>query len=135
MFGPFGGFEILVLLVLGLLIFGPRRLPEIGRTLGRAMMEFRRAAAELRTSIEREIDLEDVKQATRSVQTEIGRIRDSIAGEVKRTVDGIPPSPEEPVRTPTGAKAAPTEENATVPGKPVTDGARGDDGGSDRGTT
>ena len=44
MFGPLGGFELLVLAAIGLLVFGPRRLPEIGRTLGKAMLEFRRAA-------------------------------------------------------------------------------------------
>lgn len=68
MFGPIGGFELLVLAVIGLLVFGPRRLPEIGRTLGRIMVEFRRAATELRTSIEREIDLEEVKETTRSIK-------------------------------------------------------------------
>lgn len=68
MFGSIGGFEMLVLAIIGLLVFGPRRLPEIGRTLGKAMVEFRRAAMELRTSIEREVNLEEVRETTRTIQ-------------------------------------------------------------------
>ncbi len=73
MFGPFGGFEILVLMAIGLLVFGPRRMPEIGRTLGKAMMEFRKAATELRTSIEREINIEEMKETTRSIREDFER--------------------------------------------------------------
>lgn len=71
MFGPIGGFELVVLAVIGLLVFGPRRLPEIGRSLGKMMMEFRRAANELRTSIEREIDLDEMKDTGRGIRREI----------------------------------------------------------------
>jgi TatA/E family protein of Tat protein translocase len=59
MFGPLGVPEVIFILVLALLIFGPRRLPEIGRTLGKAMGEFRRATTELKRSINTEIALED----------------------------------------------------------------------------
>lgn len=48
--------EILVILLLGLIIFGPRRLPEMGRTVGRSLREFRRAAADLRAEIESDVD-------------------------------------------------------------------------------
>ena len=68
MFGSIGGFEMIVLAIIGLLVFGPRKLPEIGRTLGKAMVEFRRAALELRTSIEREVNLEEVRETTRTIQ-------------------------------------------------------------------
>jgi sec-independent protein translocase protein TatA len=47
-----------VIIVLALIIFGPRRLPEIGRTVGRSMREFRRAASELRAEIENDLDEE-----------------------------------------------------------------------------
>jgi len=79
MFGPFDGFEIIVLLALGLMIFGPRRLPEIGRTVGKALFEFRRAASELRSSIEREIDLEDVRKASGQFHKEVSQVRDSVS--------------------------------------------------------
>jgi len=59
MFGPLGIPEILFILAIALLIFGPRRLPEMGRTLGKALGEFRRATTELKRSINTEIALED----------------------------------------------------------------------------
>src|SRR5688500_19168981 len=71
MFGSLGATEILVLAVIGLLVFGPRRLPEMGRTLGRTLFEFRRAAMDLRTSIEREIHLEELKQTGQSIRDEV----------------------------------------------------------------
>lgn len=78
MFGSIGGFEMLVLAAIGLLVFGPRRLPEIGRTLGKAMVEFRRAAMELRTSIEREVNLEEVRETTRAIQDAVPRLGDLV---------------------------------------------------------
>jgi sec-independent protein translocase protein TatB len=69
MFGPLGLPEVLFILVLALLIFGPRKLPEIGRTLGKAMGEFRRATTELKRSINTEIALEDDEERPRYTRT------------------------------------------------------------------
>jgi TatA/E family protein of Tat protein translocase len=51
--------EIVILMVLALLVFGPDKLPELGRRLGRAMREFRRASDEFRTTIETNLNLSD----------------------------------------------------------------------------
>jgi len=51
MFG-IGMSELLVILIVALIIFGPTRLPELARSLGKAMAEFRRASTELRSSFE-----------------------------------------------------------------------------------
>jgi sec-independent protein translocase protein TatB len=59
MFGPVGWQEILLILALALLVFGPRRLPELGRTLGRALGEFRRATTDLKRTLNAEIALEE----------------------------------------------------------------------------
>jgi len=105
MFGPLGGFEILVLLVLGLLVFGPRRLPQIGRSLGRVIMEFRKAANEMKTSIEKEIDLEEVRKTARA----IGR-------DIKRDLEEIDPREDlEPLKDPTGA-SVPCSRRPGAPG-------------------
>jgi Sec-independent protein translocase protein TatA len=53
--------EMIFLFVLALIIFGPRRLPEIGRQIGRIMNEFRRASNEFRSQIESEINVLDTK--------------------------------------------------------------------------
>lgn len=65
MFGPLGFQEVLFILVLALLIFGPKRLPEIGRTIGKGMAQFRKASNDLKRSIESEISLEDDSPARR----------------------------------------------------------------------
>lgn len=66
MFGPLGVPELLFIFVLALLIFGPRKLPEIGRTLGRAMGELRRATSELKGSLDSELALEEETSARRA---------------------------------------------------------------------
>ena len=59
MFGSIGGPELIVILVVALLIFGPRKLPQIGRTLGKGLAELRRASTDLKSTLDREIRLED----------------------------------------------------------------------------
>jgi TatA/E family protein of Tat protein translocase len=60
MLGSLGFPEILFILVLALLVFGPRRLPEVGRKVGRALGEFRRATGDLKRSIDREMTMADI---------------------------------------------------------------------------
>jgi TatA/E family protein of Tat protein translocase len=61
MFGPLGVPELLLIFAVILIVFGPRKIPEIGRTLGKAMGEFRKATDELKNTIEREVRLEELK--------------------------------------------------------------------------
>ena len=58
MFGSLGMPELIVIFVIALIVFGPRKLPELGRSLGRAIAEFKNATNELQHSLEREIELE-----------------------------------------------------------------------------
>ncbi len=53
--GPLGVPELIVIFVIALLVFGPRRLPELGRTVGKAMNEFRKASNELKSVVEDEV--------------------------------------------------------------------------------
>jgi TatA/E family protein of Tat protein translocase len=63
MFGPLGFQELLFILGLALLIFGPRELPRIGRTIGRAVGEFRKASNELKRSLNVEMIEEELRQS------------------------------------------------------------------------
>jgi TatA/E family protein of Tat protein translocase len=60
--GNIGFPEMVVIFILALLIFGPKRLPELGKSLGRGIGEFRRASSDLRNSIEREIESAQIPQ-------------------------------------------------------------------------
>ena len=53
--GPLGWQETVFIFFLALLLFGPKKLPELGRTIGKAMTEFRRASSELKATFDREI--------------------------------------------------------------------------------
>ena len=59
MFGPLGFPELIFIVVLALLIFGPKRLPEIGRTIGKGMAEFRKASNDLKRTIDTELALDE----------------------------------------------------------------------------
>ena len=63
--GPIGMPELVIILVIALIVFGPRKLPELGRSLGRSLGEFKRASNELRNTLDEEIRMEEQKNADR----------------------------------------------------------------------
>jgi sec-independent protein translocase protein TatA len=63
MFGSIGMPELIIIFVIALIIFGPRKLPELGRSLGRSLSEFKRASNELRSTLEEEIRIEEQREA------------------------------------------------------------------------
>lgn len=63
MFGTLGGPELFLILVVALIVFGPRKLPEMGRSLGRMMAEFRKASNDFQRTIEEEVDADRAKNA------------------------------------------------------------------------
>ena len=54
--------EMLIILVIALIVFGPRKLPEIGGAVGKAMREFRRASSELTDELTREVEVEKAQE-------------------------------------------------------------------------
>lgn len=93
MFGSLGGPEVLLILVIALLVFGPRKLPEIGRTVGKTLAELRKATYDFRSSLEREVEIEKL----RDVHSDVKSAAKDAAGAVSRAArPGIPPAGAEP---------------------------------------
>jgi sec-independent protein translocase protein TatA len=69
MFGSIGMPELIIIFVIALIIFGPRKLPELGRSLGKSLAEFKKASNELRNTLEEEIRIEEQKDAAAKVAT------------------------------------------------------------------
>ena len=64
--GPLGWQETVAIFLLALLLFGPKKLPELGRTIGKAITEFRRASTELKATFDRE--MKTLEQETESIR-------------------------------------------------------------------
>ncbi|OGB99544.1 MAG: hypothetical protein A3G35_12730 [candidate division NC10 bacterium RIFCSPLOWO2_12_FULL_66_18] len=101
--------ELLIIFVIALLVFGPKELPKIGRTIGKAMAEFRRASDDLREGIQREIEL-----AEREDQPEAAPASTEAPAPVA-SAEVTPPTPEEEVGQITAAEPEATSVASASP--------------------
>jgi Tat protein translocase TatB subunit len=62
MFGTIGGPELILIFIVGLVVFGPRKLPEIGKSLGKMIGEFKRASADFQRTVEEEVETERLRK-------------------------------------------------------------------------
>ena len=88
MFGSLGIPEMILIFVVALIVFGPKKLPEIGRTIGKALGEFKKATDDFKNTIEREVRVDELRQMT-TIQTP-----------VIDTVSRSEPAPAEPAEAP-----------------------------------
>jgi sec-independent protein translocase protein TatA len=63
MFGSVGVPELIIIFTIALIIFGPRKLPELGKSLGKSLAEFKRASNELKNTLDEEIRVEEQRAA------------------------------------------------------------------------
>jgi TatA/E family protein of Tat protein translocase len=96
MFGSIGVPELILIFVVALLLFGPKKLPDIGRSLGKALGEFKRASNDLKRSLEEEVAADEL----RKVRTEVRQTAADSAPESK---------PAEPAPEAQGSTAPPVE--------------------------
>jgi TatA/E family protein of Tat protein translocase len=93
MFGSIGMPELILIFVVALLVFGPKKLPELGKSLGRGLAEFKRASDDLKRTIEDEI--EQGKQEAADVKKQIGDVRATLTA-APPLEDSRPASPAAP---------------------------------------
>lgn len=99
--GSLGFAEILVVLVIALLVFGPDRLPELARNAGRAMARFRAEASKSVEELKRAADLQGIDDEIRGISGDVRDLRASVtrsltgagtAGASTRAPDRPPPT-------------------------------------------
>ena len=73
-----GTSELMIIAVVALIIFGPRKLPEIGRSLGRSLGEFKRASEDFKRTWEYEVELE--QRSTGPTQAAVGGVESAPGG-------------------------------------------------------
>lgn len=76
MFGSIGMPELILIFIVALLVFGPKKLPEIGKSLGKGLAEFKRASDELKKTIETEI--EQGKAEASSIRDHLNEVKGGI---------------------------------------------------------
>jgi Tat protein translocase TatB subunit len=114
MFGTLGGPELFLIFVVALIVFGPRKLPEIGRSLGKMMAEFRKASNEFRATIESEVEAEKMRDAMRidAPRIEAGTPAAGPAASTAWAPHPEPPQPGQPTAE-AGAGSGETSGDAT----------------------
>lgn len=100
MFGSLGFAELMVIFTVALLVFGPRKLPEIGRSLGKSLNEFKRATNDLKRTWETEVkaEEEDLRRTLDRQQEELNEIESEVRAEaegLRRVGDEQPREPNE----------------------------------------
>jgi sec-independent protein translocase protein TatA len=80
--GSLGMQEIIVIFIIALIVFGPRKLPEIGKSIGKGLQEFKKASNDLKRTWEEEVQLEKEKESMSSILKET-------TAEIKATSDEI----------------------------------------------
>ncbi len=91
MFGSLGVPEMMMIFVVALLLFGPRQMPQIGKSIGKALGEFRRASNEFKRTIEDEVageDLAELKKGLEEVK-EVGKEMTSIKDSVVKKMGDL----------------------------------------------
>jgi Tat protein translocase TatB subunit len=96
MFGTLGGPELFLIFVVALIVFGPRKLPEIGKSLGKMMGEFRRASNDFRSTIESEVEAEKIRDSLRIEPPKVEPVSPARALPAETTSTGpeVPPAAE-----------------------------------------
>ena len=98
MFGSLGFPELILIFFVALIVFGPKKLPEIGRTIGKALGEFKKATDDFKNTIEREVHLDEMKQLTPSLSSvgeTVSRSEPAVLAEEPRPVVAEPKTVEE----------------------------------------
>jgi TatA/E family protein of Tat protein translocase len=115
--------EILLILAIALIVIGPKKLPDLAKSMGRAMREFKKATSELKESLEIDSELGDVKKTFSDMNQDIKESVD-LAGSYNKA------APAEKPPAPGGADSETTPPSGEAAGGPATDSGPAPEEGS-----
>ena len=115
MFGSVGPTEIILIFIIALLVFGPKKLPEVGKSVGKAIREFKKASEEIKGRIEEEIQASEIRDVQKDLRDGVNSLKDGIKGfadaagvtDLRKEISGtsdpgaapaVPPKTEEPTK-------------------------------------
>jgi sec-independent protein translocase protein TatA len=88
MFGSIGPAELILIFVIALIVFGPKKLPEIGRSVGKALREFKKTSEEIKGRIEEEIQASEIKDVGKTLQSELQSVQTEFKKEIESDDSG-----------------------------------------------
>jgi len=116
MFGSIGMPELVLIFIVALLVFGPKKLPEIGKSIGKGLAEFKRASDDLKRTIE--LEIEQGKQEAASVREQVTAVVSAAPGSTAATAEtsAAPPAAVDAAK---GKPAAPAQAAQPPDSRPI----------------
>jgi Tat protein translocase TatB subunit len=118
MFGTLGGPELFLIFIVALIVFGPRKLPDIGKSLGRMMSEFRRASNEFKSTIESEVESEKIRESMRIEPPKVTKAKASPPGETAKATAAAAGAADGEGKGPTPSPSAPETDSSAGDASP-----------------
>ncbi len=108
MFGSIGFPELIMILSIALLVFGPKKLPEVGKSIGKALREFRRTSDEIKEKIEEEIQASEFRDIKKDID-QVTNFKFDISSEPENPYEHVESTPTEPAIDKTAPVETPKE--------------------------
>ena len=86
-FESFGTSELILIGIVALIVFGPRKLPQMARTIGKTMADFRKTTHEFKSTWEREVDFAETESGNKIYNNEIKPIETAVEPERRQIVE------------------------------------------------
>ena len=117
--------ELILILAIALIVIGPKKLPDLAKSLGRAMREFRKATSELKGSLELDGEMRDVRETFDGIKSDIkdSVLQEKVENRSNAHADAKSPEPETPPADPpthevTATESVPETNDADTPPEP-----------------
>ena len=106
--GSLGMQEIIIIFIIALIIFGPRKLPDLGKTIGKGLSEFKKASNELKQTWEDEVRLDKEKETMTEIIEDVKKDASVLTEDVKKDVSVLTAESLEPSKSESSAESKET---------------------------